>query len=135
MHSDCLCSRFHPNFSVKIYQLLKKWIFNAHIVLEEMFICPFLPSCLPSNHSKMAVALVFVRVSMIKCKNNPLCQKFWGRERSKQERKNGDVCINKGNGVSGNNSFIHHFYTPEDGHRWDPDSLCTYAAQQSYHDT
>ena len=21
-------------------------------------------------------------------------------------------------------------YTPEDGHRWDPDSLCTHAAQQ-----
>jgi hypothetical protein len=32
-------------------------------------------------------------------------------------------------------SFIHHFYTPDDGHRWDPVSLCTYAAQQSYHDT
>jgi hypothetical protein len=26
-------------------------------------------------------------------------------------------------------------YTPDDGHRWDPGSLCTYAAQQSYHNT
>jgi hypothetical protein len=31
--------------------------------------------------------------------------------------------------------IIHHFYTTEDGHRWDPDSLCTYAAQQSFHET
>jgi hypothetical protein len=34
---------------------------------------------------------------MNKCKNNPL---------SEQERQNGDGCINKGNGVSGNRSFI-----------------------------
>jgi hypothetical protein len=32
----CLCSGFHPNLFVKIYQLLKKLILNVHIVLEDM---------------------------------------------------------------------------------------------------
>jgi hypothetical protein len=32
--------------SVKMYQLLKKWTLTVHIMLEEMFICSFLPSCL-----------------------------------------------------------------------------------------
>jgi len=26
---------------------------TVHIVLEEMFICPFLPSCSSSNHSNI----------------------------------------------------------------------------------
>ena len=114
MHSDCLCSSFHPNFSIKIYQLLKKWILNVHSVLEEMFICSYLPSCLSSNHAstKMALALVCVCVCVSLWSSARIT--FYAKnskvERSEQERKHGDGCINKGNGVSGNHLFV--IFTP-----------------------
>jgi hypothetical protein len=111
MHSDCWYRRFHPNFSVKIYQLLKKInIQCSHCVWRD--VCMLLPPILfvikPFKH-KLQLKWhwhfcllsvwwnVCVCVSMYKCKNNPL---------SKQERKNGDGCINKGNWVLGTHSFI-----------------------------
>jgi len=41
MHSDCLCSSFHPNFSVKIYQLLKKMnIESSYFVRRYVYLLP-----------------------------------------------------------------------------------------------
>jgi hypothetical protein len=53
MYRDGLCRGIHTNFSVKIYQLLKKLILNAHILLEEMSICSFHTTGLASNNSIM----------------------------------------------------------------------------------
>jgi hypothetical protein len=66
MHSDCLCSGFHPNFSVKIYQLLKKIILNVHIVLEDNpsshpLCCRTIPTY---ASTKMALALLFMKYVM-----------------------------------------------------------------------
>jgi len=69
-------------------------------------------------------------VTVIKCNNNPLCQKFQGT--AVWTRKKEWWWVYQQGKWSLRQSFIHHFYTSEDGHGREPDSLYTYAAQQSY---
>ena len=71
MQSDALCRGIHTNFSVKIYQLLKKFILNVHILFKEMSICSFHTTCLTSiptcASTTMALALHFVKHVIRQC--------------------------------------------------------------------